>query len=148
MPKDSAAVAGPRAHRRHNPLHEELLEHAPGNPRKTAHSKRKERSSSSSKSADYVDAGMSKKILQIAREQQDELVDEAAVALRGDFMGVVGSVRWENENRHDDDDEDDDDDSHEDSEGEYEDADFGEIVEEVVRCPSLAVFVMGRLYVC
>lgn len=110
MPKDSA-----RPHRRHNPLHEEILENTPGNLRKVSRSKRKERAS---KPDEYVDASLSKKILQIAREQQDELVDEAA--LRPDFMG---SVRWEE--RYED----------EDSEGDYEDADFGEdeIIEEVVR---------------
>lgn len=112
MPKDSA-----RPHRRHNPLHEEILENTPGNLRKVSRSKRKERAS---KPDEYVDASLSKKILQIAREQQDELVDEAA--LRPDFMG---SVRWEER----------DEDEDEDSEGDYEDADFGEdeIIEEVVR---------------
>lgn len=118
MPKD--ATAPPRAHRRHNPLHEEILENTPGVLRKVSRSKRKERSS---KPDEYVDAGLSRKILQIAREQQDELVDEAAVTMRGSFMGVTGSVRWENDGEEDDD-----------SEGDYEDEDFGEdeIVEEVV----------------
>lgn len=112
MPKD-----GTRAHRRHNPLHEEILENTPGTLRKVSRSKRKERAS---KPDEYVDAGLSKKILQIAREQQDELVDEAA-ALGGDFMG---SVRWEEHGEDED----------EDSGGDYEDEDFGEdeIIEEVV----------------
>lgn len=110
MPKD-----GTRAHRRHNPLHEEILENTPGTLRKVSRSKRKERAS---KPDEYVDAELSKKILQIAREQQDELVDEAA-ALGGGFMG---SVRWE---EHSED---------EDSGGDYEDEGFGEdeIIEELV----------------
>lgn len=121
MPKDASAA--PRAHRRHNPLHEEILENTPGNLRKVSRSKRKERSS---KPDEYVDAGLSKKILQIAREQQDELIDKAAAA-GGDFIGVAGSVRWEVEG--------DDEDEDEDSGGDYEDDDFGqdEIIEEVVR---------------
>ncbi|KAL0638945.1 snoRNA-binding rRNA-processing protein [Maublancomyces gigas] len=120
MPKDGAAV--PRAHRRHNPLHEEILENTPGTLRQVSRSKRKERSS---KPDEYVDAGLSRKILQIAREQQDELVDEAAVAMRGGFMGVAGSVRWGNDGGEGEEDDD--------SEGDYEDEDFGEdeIVEEV-----------------
>ncbi|KAH8148971.1 uncharacterized protein LAJ45_06946 [Morchella importuna] len=117
MPKES--TSGPRPHRRHNPLHEELLEDAPGNLRKVSRAKRKERQS---KPEEYVDSSMSKKILQIAREQQDELQDEAAVsaAMNGNFMGAAAQMRF-------------DQDAEEDSEGEYEDADFGEeeIVEEV-----------------
>lgn len=118
MPKDIAS--GPRQHRRHNPLHEEILENAPGSLRKVSRAKRRERQS---KPDEYVDSGMSKKILQIAREQQDELEDEAAIsaAMRGDFMGAAARMRFEDEDE-------------EDSEGEYEDADFGdeEIIEEVV----------------
>lgn len=118
MPKES--TSGPRPHRRHNPLHEELLEDSPGNLRKVSRAKRKERQS---KPEEYVDSSMSKKILQIAREQQDELQDEAAVsaAMKGNFMGAAAQMRF-------------DQDAEEDSEGEYEDADFGEeeIVEEVV----------------
>lgn len=121
MPKDA-----PRAHRRHNPLHEEILENTPGTLRKVSRSKRKERSS---KPDEYVDAGLSRKILQIAREQQDELVDEAAVAMTGGFMGAAGSVRWGGGGGEGEEEEEDDD-----SEGDYEDEDFGadEIVEEVV----------------
>lgn len=115
MPKDA------RSQRRHNPLHEEILENTSGNLRRASRSKRKERSS---KPEEYVDASMSRKILQIAREQQDELVDEAAVgaAMRGDFMGAgAGQMRFEEEEEGE-------------SEGEYEDGGFGEdeIVEEVV----------------
>lgn len=118
MPKES--TSGPRPHRRHNPLHEELLEDVSGNLRKVSRAKRKERQS---KPEEYVDSNLSKKILQIAREQQDELQDEAAAsaAMQGNFMGVAAQMRFDQEEEEVD------------SEREYEDADFGEeeIVEEV-----------------
>lgn len=62
MPKE-------QSQRRHAPLHEELINQE-GPIRKIGRDKRKERSE---RSEQFVDAGLSRKILQIAKEQQDEL---------------------------------------------------------------------------
>ena len=91
MPKDTMAPQ-PRAHRRHNPLHEELLEtsHGPGQLRKVARNKRKEKQE---RAEEYVDSGLSKRILQLAKEQQDEIAEEraAATAIGADaFLGRTG----------------------------------------------------------
>jgi len=127
MPKEVA----PRQGRRHNPLHDDLVENDSGNLRRTARSKRKEKIE---KIENYVDSGLSKRILKIARDQQDELQEEEAerTAARGEFFGSAGQIRFQDEEESD--------------EEEYEEADFGEddIVEEVVcaqhhpiRCPAL-----------
>lgn len=94
MPK---ATSAPREQRRHNPLHEELLEHGDGGHlRKVSRTKRRERQE---RGEEYVDSGMSQKILQLAKEQQDELQAEetASSALRGQniFAGVAGQMRFE-----------------------------------------------------
>jgi hypothetical protein len=93
MPKDTMA-AQPCAHRRHNPLHEELLEtsHGPGQLRKVARNKRKEKQE---RAEEYVDSGLSKRILQLAKEQQDEIAEEraAATAIGADaFLGRTGAA--------------------------------------------------------
>lgn len=71
MPKEVA----PRQGRRHNPLHDDLVENDSGNLRKIARSKRKEKHE---KLESYVGSGLSKRILKIARDQQDELHEEEA----------------------------------------------------------------------
>ena len=103
-PLDPAA----RQSRRHNPLHQELIESgggSGGNLRKVARTKRtKERQERST--ADYVDPGLSKRILQIAKEQQDEIALETEAATRDvtGFLGAAGQMRFDD----DDDDEDSD----------------------------------------
>jgi essential nuclear protein 1 len=124
MPK--AATSDSRQQRRHNPLHEELIESSDGGHlRKVARNKRKEKQD---KPEDYVDSGLSKRILQLAKEQQDEIEEEREAAaavgqqLPGNgvaFLGAAGHMRVEEEES--------------DDEGDYEDYEFGdeEEVEEV-----------------
>jgi len=123
MPKEVA----PRQSRRHNPLHDDLVENDSGNPRRIARSKRKEKHE---KFENYVDSGLSKRILKIARDQQDELHEEEAgkTAARGEFFGSAGQIRSQDEEEESD-------------EEEYEEADFGEddIVEEVVCAPHVPI---------
>ncbi|KAI5784562.1 Bystin-domain-containing protein [Geopyxis carbonaria] len=72
MPKESTSVS--RQQRRHNPLHEELIESGDGGHlRKVARSKRRERQE---RPEDYVDSGLSQKILKLAKGQQEELREE------------------------------------------------------------------------
>ncbi|CAZ85667.1 unnamed protein product [Tuber melanosporum] len=116
MPKEVA----PRQGRRHNPLHDDLVENESGNLRRIARSKRKEKSESFE---NYVDSGSSKRILKIARDQQDELHEEEARknAAQGEFFGSAAQMRLQDQEEEESDEE------------EYEEADFGEddIVEEV-----------------
>lgn len=95
--------------RRHAPLHEDLLAHdRHGAVRKTQRVKRKERSE---RTEDFVDAGLSRKILQIAREQQDEVEHEeagAAAAANGTQFFAMNGLRspqsagsWEDEDSDD-----------------------------------------------
>ena len=117
MPKEVA----PRQSRRHNPLHDDLVENDSGNLRRIARSKRKEKHE---KFENYVDSGLSKRILKIARDQQDELHEEEAeeATARGEFFGSAAQMRFQDEEESDED--------------EYEESNFGEddTVEEVV-CP-------------
>ncbi|KAF8541374.1 Bystin-domain-containing protein [Trichophaea hybrida] len=122
MPKaTSPADAAARQQRRHNPLHEELIENgSDGNLRKVARAKRKERQE---RSEEYVDSGLSKRILHLAKEQQDE-IEEENQANRSQsrdlgFMGAAGQMRFEEEPESD--------------EGDYEDVEFRdeEEIEEV-----------------
>ena len=88
MPKDTMAAQS-RAHRRHNRLHEELLEtsHVPGQLRKVSCNKRKEKQE---RAEEYVNSELLKRILQLAKEQQDEIAEEraAATAIGADaFLG-------------------------------------------------------------
>ncbi|KAI5813093.1 Bystin-domain-containing protein [Pyronema omphalodes] len=118
MPKATAPDS--RTQRRHNPLHEELIETSTGGPlRKVARNKRKEKQD---RPEDYVDSGLSKKILQLAKEQQDEIEEEkeALEKVGGDlgFLGANGGqMRYEQEEESD--------------EGEYEEYEEYEDVEEV-----------------
>lgn len=122
MPK--AVSADARQQRRHNPLHEELIESSDnGHLRKVARTKRKEKQD---RPEDYVDSGLSKRILQLAKEQQDEIEEEReAAATVGQlpagngipFLGAAGHMRIEEDEESD--------------EGDYEDYDFGEEEEEV-----------------
>jgi hypothetical protein len=118
MPKATAPDA--RSQRRHNPLHEELIETSTGGPlRKVARNKRKEKQD---KPEDYVDSGLSKKILQLAKEQQDEIEEEKeALEKVGGDLGFLGGnngqMRFEQEEDSD--------------EGEYEEYEEYEDVEEV-----------------
>ena len=143
MPKDHAATANGRQARRHNPLplHEELLAH---DSVRTKPSRQKRRDATDGR-AQFVDAGLSKKILQIAKEQQDEIDQEASAngtaSIKRRSLGSsrggssdqngLGALRF-SQIRDDDDDEDEDDDDEEynglggDEEEEYEE------VEEVV----------------
>jgi essential nuclear protein 1 len=121
MPKDSPTSAA-RLQRRHNPLHEELLESGPGDRlRKVARTKRKEKQD---RSEHYVDSDLSQRILQIAKEQQDEIQmeDEDSASVYGNinvgFGGGAGDLRFEEEPQSDD-------------EGEYEDLEFVDEEEEV-----------------
>ncbi|KAF8252902.1 Bystin-domain-containing protein [Wilcoxina mikolae CBS 423.85] len=122
MPKAaSPADAAARQQRRHNPLHEELIENGSGgNLRKVARTKRKERQE---RSEEYVDSGLSKRILHLAKEQQDEIEEEnqanRSQARDLGFMGAAGQMRFEEDPESD--------------EGDYEDVEFGdeEEVEEV-----------------
>lgn len=108
MPKavptpDSAA----RQNRRNNPLHQELIESGAGNLRKVARTKRtKERQERPT--ADYVDPGLSKRILQIAKEQQDEVALETEVATRDatGFLGAAGQMRLDDNDNDGDNDSD------------------------------------------
>ncbi|PWW72341.1 Bystin-domain-containing protein [Tuber magnatum] len=115
MPKEVA----PRQGRRHNPLHDDLVENDGGNLRKIVRSKRKEKHE---KLESYVDSGLSKRILKIARDQQDELHEEEVgkSAAQGEFFGSAAQMQLRDEEGESD-------------EEEYEGADFGEddIVEEV-----------------
>ncbi|KAL7276672.1 snoRNA-binding rRNA-processing protein [Rhizina undulata] len=94
MPKEPSA----RPQRRHNPLHEELLATENGGVRKVARTKRREKQD---RSEEYVGSGMSKKILQIAKEQQDEIEDEEEShgpgAGIGGFLGAAGAMRFDEE---------------------------------------------------
>ncbi|CCX31895.1 Bystin-domain-containing protein [Pyronema domesticum] len=118
MPK--ATISDARSQRRHNPLHEELIETSTGGPlRKVARNKRKEKQD---KPEDYVDSGLSKKILQLAKEQQDEIEEEKeALEKVGGDLGFLGGnngqMRFEQEEDSD--------------EGEYEEYEEYEDVEEV-----------------
>ena len=95
-------TAQPRAHRRHNPLHEELLEtsQGPGHLRKVARNKRKEKSE---RPEDYVDSGLSKRILLLAKEQQDEIAEEraAATAIGADAFLGGAQMRFQEEEESD-----------------------------------------------
>ncbi|CUS13134.1 unnamed protein product [Tuber aestivum] len=115
MPKEVA----PRQSRRHNPLHDDLVENDSGNLQKIARSRRKEKHENFES---YVDSGLSKRILKIARDQQDELHEEEAEknAAQGEFFGSAADIRFQDEEEESD-------------EEEYDEVDFGEddIVEEV-----------------
>lgn len=120
MPKETV----PRQSRRHHPLHEELLESGPGTLRKVARSKRREKQE---KKEEYVGSDLSKRILKIAQDQQDELNDEEAAtvaAARGEFIGILGQMRTAGTEESE-------------SEGEYEEGEFvGEYADgEVVYFP-------------
>ncbi|KAI5854412.1 Bystin-domain-containing protein [Tricharina praecox] len=135
MPKDTM-LAQPRAHRRHNPLHEELLEtsHGPGHLRKVARIKRKEKQD---RPEDYVDSGLSKRILLLAKEQQDEISEERAAAAAvgvGAFIGGGGAqmrIQVQEEEEDSDEGEFDDDDGFEDEEEEVEEIEVDEGDEEL-----------------
>ncbi|KAI5794453.1 Bystin-domain-containing protein [Peziza echinospora] len=153
MPKDHAAPANGRQARRHNPLplHEELLAH---DSVRTKPSRQKRRDATDGR-AQFVDAGLSKKILQIAKEQQDEIDQEASAngtaSIKRRSLGSsrggsssdqngLGALRF-SQIRDDDDDEDEDDDDEEynglggDEEEEYE-----EVEEVIVDEDDLALF--------
>lgn len=66
-----------REGRRHNPLHEELLSESGPNT-KASRTKREKRHRTNGD--DFVDSGLSKKILKIARDQQDEVTHEDTAA--------------------------------------------------------------------
>src|SRR5437667_2487374 len=76
MPKDPKSPSSRT--NRHNPLHEDLADATIVKPRNTErHKKRRDRNHSNPSSENYVDSKLSRKILQIAREQQDELDEES-----------------------------------------------------------------------
>jgi len=75
MPKDTTKSPARSQSVRHNPLHEDLTATSIVQPRKEERQKRRRAESKSSNNG-YVDAQLSRKILQIAREQQDELEAE------------------------------------------------------------------------
>lgn len=87
MPKEPVA-------RRHAPLHEDILPtDRDGAARKVQRVKRKERSE---RGEDFVDSGLSRKILQIAREQQDEIEEAEASAATANgtrFFSPMSSLR-------------------------------------------------------
>jgi len=117
MPKDSSTSAT-RLQHRHNPLHEELLENGPGGRlRKVARTKSKEKQD---RSEHYVDSDLSQRILQIAKEQQDEIQmeDEDSASVSGNINVGFGDLRFEEEPQSDD-------------EGDYEDLEFVDEEEEV-----------------
>jgi essential nuclear protein 1 len=115
MPKAaSPADSGARQQRRHNPLHEEIIENGSGgNLRKVVRTKRKERQE---RSEEYVDSGLSKRILHLAKEQQDEIEEEnqanRSQARDLGFMGAARQMRFEEDPESD--------------EGDYEDVEFGD----------------------
>lgn len=117
MPKDSSAAAA-RQQRRHNPLHEELIESGDGGHlRKVARNKRKEKQNQPEA---FVDSNLSKRILHLAKEQQDEILMETeatgpAATTNINFGGSAGQMRFEEDPESD--------------EGEYED--YGDDEEEV-----------------
>ncbi|KAF8453631.1 Bystin-domain-containing protein [Terfezia claveryi] len=76
MPKDTTSAR--TASRRHNPLHEELasLNTARTKPSRSSKHRSPDGEDDHHSSNAYVDAGLSRKILRIAREQQDELQEE------------------------------------------------------------------------
>ena len=98
MPKDTTATSARRGHRRHDPLHEELLETGDGGHlRKTARTKQRR---TTSKDDTFVDSHLSGRILQLAKEQQDEITmeDSGAASRRAaaEFMAPgAGNLRIE-----------------------------------------------------
>lgn len=76
MPKDTTSAR--TNSRRHNPLHEELVSQNTARPKPSRVSKHRypDAEDDHHSSNAYVDAGLSRKILRIAREQQDELEEE------------------------------------------------------------------------
>ncbi|KAF8427784.1 Bystin-domain-containing protein [Tirmania nivea] len=89
MPKDTTSAR--TTSRRHNPLHEELASHNTARPRPSRPSKHRSPDGEDDHSSNvYVDAGLSRKILRIAREQQDELEEEQKrSSSRGRSNGVI-----------------------------------------------------------
>lgn len=140
MPKDASSRT---TSRRHNPLHEELVAHNSVRPKPSRPTKHRD-NDPDMPNGEYVDAGLSRKILRMAREQQDELEGEDAPggASRRTSNGVISpggsstgsggfsAIRF---NAEDEDDE---------SEEEYDAEEFGEDeyedVEEVVCSPPLS----------
>jgi essential nuclear protein 1 len=124
MPKETSTTNG-RQHCRHNPLHEELLEsNSNGTLRKVARTKRREKQN---QTHGYIDSGISQRILQIAKEQQDEIELEEGreddcghgdnSSRMGVFLGGSGQMQIHNEPESD--------------EGEYEDFELEEDYEKV-----------------
>lgn len=76
MPKDTTSSR--LSTRRHNPFHEELIAHNSVRPKASRPKHRSNDEDDSGNRNDYVDPGLSRKILRMAREQQDELEDEGS----------------------------------------------------------------------
>jgi hypothetical protein len=94
----------PKEPTRRAPLHQELIDQEGPN-RKFAREKRKDRAE---RSEQFVDAGLSRKILQIAKEQQDELESRASPGStdsRDLFAGLRSPAVEYNDSDADDDDE-------------------------------------------